>query len=145
MGNICRSPILMAILRKKAEERNIPLRVDSCALTTWYLGQPIDPRMAKAAEGLDLTFDQRARLITEKDFSAFDLILGVDREVVSMLKLLAKEFHYKGTIALATAYSKRFKDQDIHDPYYGQAEQFKKTVVMAEDCCEGILNSLKNL
>lgn len=134
----------MAMLRKKAEEKNLAdrIRVDSCALTVWFLDQPVDPRMMAAAEGRGLNLDHRARLISDKDFSSFDLILAVDREVLGPLQEFAKEQNYQGEVALATAYSKRFKDQDIHDPYYGGPKQFEMTVEMAEDCCEGIIKVL---
>lgn len=144
MGNICRSPVLMAILRKKAEEKNLSDRisVDSCAISGWFLGDPVDPRMVAAAEGRGLILDHSARLLDDSDFSAFDLILAVDREVLRALQAHAREQKYKGKVALATAYSKRFKDQDIIDPYYGGPEQFKKTIEIAEDCCEGIINQM---
>lgn len=144
MGNICRSPILMAILKKMVKDRNLSnrIRVDSCALTTYYLDQPIDPRMAKAAEGRNLLFDHRSRLIAEDDFSTFDLILAVDHEVLQLLQELASGKNYRGNIALVTAYSKRFKDSEMPDPYYGGPDGFEKTVEVAEDACKGIIDSL---
>ncbi len=134
----------MAILQKFAQDRGGAggLRIDSCALTAWFLGQPVDPRMVDAAAALDLRLDHRARLLTDEDFTSFDLLLAVDREVLSHLQILAEKKGYKGQIALATSYSKRFAGQDISDPYYGGPEGFKRTIEIAEDCCTGILDSL---
>ena len=127
------------------KERNLEekIYVDSCALTIWYVGQPIDPRMAEAAKGKGLVYDHRARQIADEDFAIFDHILAVDREVLHFLEELAQEKGGKDKIALATSFSKRFKDLDMHDPYYGGPEGFKKTVEMAEDVCQGLLEYLK--
>ena len=47
----------------------------------------------------------------------------------------------KKKIVLATAFSKKFKNQDIPDPYYDGPEAFDLVIEMAFDACEGILES----
>lgn len=144
MGNICRSPVLAAMLQKMADQQAIAdqLYIDSCALTPWYVGKPTDPRMVTAAVGKGLILDHRARMLSDEDFSLFNWMFAVDREVFSSLEESAKEHNYKGKIALATAYSKRFSGQSIVDPYYGGSEGFLRTIEIAADCCKGILDVL---
>jgi protein-tyrosine phosphatase len=146
LGNICRSPALDAMLHYQAKKRQIDdkLLIDSCALTSFHIDCPMDARMIAAAKekykGASLVFDHRARSISIEDFSKFNLIMAVDREVLTGLRSLNKE--KQNQLLLATTYSKRFKEQDIGDPYYNGPEEFFKTWEMAEDSCKGLLDHL---
>jgi len=143
-GNICRSPLLMAMLRKLAKQRGVEgqIKVDSCALTAWFLGEPVDPRMVVAAQGKSLSLDHRARLIDGSDFARFDLIMPVDHDILTHVQSLAREEGYRGEVCLATTYSRRFNGEEIQDPYYGGPEGFQTTIEMAEDSCLGLLDHL---
>lgn len=142
LGNICRSPALMSELRRQAEKRGLGSKVivDSCAMTSWNIGEPPDHRMRKAALARGLTLEHTARLLRKEDFKAFDLILAVDREVLQLLERSAAHAEVTAQIALATAFSKAFKNEDMLDPYYDAEHAFDRTMVMAEDCCVGILD-----
>ena len=142
-GNICRSPALAAIFESLAKEKGVADRfhIDSMALTTYYLGRPADSRMCKAAEKKGIEIDHIAQLFTPGDFQRFDLVLPVTHEAADVLKDIATSDKDKKKILLATSFSKKFKGQDIPDPYYDGPEAFELVVEMAFDACEGILES----
>lgn len=140
-GNICRSPALAAIFESLAEKQGVADRffIDSMALTTYYLGHSADPRMRKAAEKRQIVIDHIAQLFNPGDFNRFDMIFPVTHEASDVLKDLASSEQDKRKIVMATAFSKKFKDKDIPDPYYDGSEAFELVMEMAFDACEGIL------
>jgi protein-tyrosine phosphatase len=140
-GNICRSPALAAIFETLAKKKRVAdhFFIDSMALTTYYLGKPADPRMCKAAEKKGIEINHIAQLFKPSDFQRFDRVFPVTHEAADVLKDIASSEEDKKKIRLATAFSKKFKDQDIPDPYYDGPEAFELVVEMAFDVCEGIL------
>ncbi len=144
MGNICRSPALMAELHRQALARGIDryLAIDSCAMTAWHVGEPPDYRMRTAALAHGLQIKHTAKLLQKAYFTSFEWVLAVDREVLRLLEQAAQHATVTGKIALATSFSKAFKDQDIADPYYGGEESFDLTMTIVKECCQGILDTL---
>jgi len=144
MGNICRSPALMAELRRQAQARGVDrhLIVDSCALTAWHVGEPADYRMRSAALEHGLEIEHTAKLMQKAYFTSFDWVLAVDREVLYLLEQAAKHATVTSKMALVTHFSKAFKDQDITDPYYGGKKSFDLTIMIVKECCQGILDAL---
>lgn len=140
LGNICRSPAAEGMMLKLAEESGITdLRVDSCGLGDWHIGQLPDERMREAAMDRDIVLTMKARQIHSSDFDRFDLILAASRSVLNELYVHAKTPEAKAKIRLITAFSKAYKDQDIPDPYYKDLADFELVLDMLEDACEGIL------
>lgn len=141
-GNICRSPALAAIFATLAKKKGVADRffIDSMALTTYYLGRQADPRMRKAAAEQQIDINHIAQLFRPSDFQRFDIIFPVTNEAADVLKDLSASEEDKKKILLATAFSKKFKNQDIPDPYYDGSEAFDLVVEMAFDACEGILH-----
>jgi len=141
-GNICRSPALEAIFNSLAKKRGVSDRffVDSMALTTYYIGKEADPRMRQSAKKKQIEIDHIAQLFKPSDFQRFDLVFAVTHDAADVLKDIAGSEEDKKKIVLATAYAKKYKNQDIPDPYYDGKEAFDIVVEMAFDACEGILN-----
>jgi protein-tyrosine phosphatase len=144
MGNICRSPALMAELHRQAKAREVTdrLYVDSCAVTGWHVGEPADYRMCAAALAHGLEIHHVAKIFEKTYFTTFDWVLAVDREVLHLLEQEAKHAVVTSQIALATSFSKAYKDQDIADPYYGGEKSFDLTMIIIRECCQGILDTL---
>jgi len=140
LGNICRSPALEAILRHLAQKKGIQSRlfIDSCAVTSWYVGEQADSRMRATAQGQGIKIDHIARLISPSDFEKFDLILAVNREVLEELKHLAPQ-EFSSKLQLATDFSLNFTGQDIPDPFYGDQVAFDRVMEMGMDVAKGIL------
>ncbi len=143
-GNICRSPALAAIFESLAEKRGVSDKffVDSMALTTYYLGRQAEPRMRLAAGKRQIAIDHVAKLFNPSDFQRFDYLFPATRDAAEVLLELTSTPEDKNKILLATAFSKKFKDQDIPDPYYNGPQSFDRVVEIAFDACEGILDYL---
>lgn len=140
-GNICRSPAFAAVLEDLAQKRGISdhFFIDSMALTTYYIGRPADQRMRRAADKKHITIDHIAKLFKPTDFQRFDTVFAVTNDAADILQDLAPP-EEKHKIILATAYSQKFKNQDVPDPYYDGERAFDLVMEMALDACDGILN-----
>jgi protein-tyrosine phosphatase len=140
-GNICRSPALEAIFNALAKEKGVADRffVDSMALTTYYLGKQADIRMCKAAEKKEIVIEHIAKLFKPTDFQRFDVVFPVTNEAADVLMDIATSEEDKRKIVLVTAYSKKYKNQDIPDPYYDGEKAFDHVMEIGFDACEGIL------
>jgi len=113
LGNICRSPTGQAALA-----RAMPgAVVDSAGTSGWHIGDaPYAPmQIAARAQGLDLG-DQRARQVTARDFTRFDLILAMDAQNLTDLQAIQPP----GATARLALYLEVLADgpRDVPDPYY---------------------------
>jgi protein-tyrosine phosphatase len=140
-GNICRSPAFEAIFNTLAQKKGVADRfyIDSMALTTYYVGKQADSRMCKAAEKKQIQIQHVAQLFKPTDFQRFDVVFPVTNEAGDVLKDIASSEEDKKKIILVTAFSKKFKNQDVPDPYYDGNEAFDHVMEMGFDACEGIL------
>ena len=139
LGNICRSPMAEAVLRRLAEAEGLELEVDSAGTGSWHVGSsPTREGMAAAwARGYDSS-DQRARQVTPHDFHEFDLILAMDRANLSVLERLRPEgahaelrlFHPAG--------------QDVPDPYGGGGADYERTLDLVEEGAREIVARLSD-
>jgi protein-tyrosine phosphatase len=143
MANICRSPALEAALRHLAAEAGLAdqLHTDSCGLGWHHVGEKPSQRMFEEARKRGILIDHQSQQFLPFMFDVYDLILAVNATVVEQIKLQAKNEDEKKKVHLATAYSKRFKDQEIPDPYYLSAG-FDGVMDMILDSCEGILEQV---
>lgn len=143
LGNICRSPLAEGVFGAVVEERRQAHRfvLDSAGTGDWHAGEAPDPRsMAVAARyGIDIS-GQSARRVAERDFSRFDLILGMDRSNVQNLRRIAPaEAH--GRIHLYLDYALGTM-RDVPDPYCGDADGFEKVYRMIREASEALSTRL---
>ena len=145
MGNICRSPTAEAVMRKHLQEHGLSRRVqvDSAGLESYHVGDAPDRRAQAAARqrGYDLS-GLRARRVVREDFAHFDHILAADRSVLNELRRLCPP-EYADRLGLCLDHSRRFKGQDIPDPYYGGSAGFELVMDLLEDACENLLETIK--
>ncbi len=141
VANICRSPALEAALRHLAVEKNCAdqLLVDSCGVGWLHVGEHPDPRTFAAAKKRGILIDHRSQQFQDHFFDEFDYIFVVDREIAEQIKFHARSEEEKKKVHLASAFSRRFKDQEIPDPYYLAGSGFDQVMEMIIDCCEGVL------
>jgi protein-tyrosine phosphatase len=141
MANICRSPAFEGALKHLAAKRGVEgnLYVDSCGLGWSHLGEPPDRRMFESAGKKGVLIDHRAQQFQDSFFDEFDYVFAVNRDIVEQLKLRAVRPEYLAKIKLATAYSARFRDEDVPDPYYEGRAGFDAVMEMALDAAEGFL------
>jgi len=148
-GNICRSPMAEIILRSLAGETPTPggllgerLEVSSAGTGPWHVGEPMDPRAARALTdaGYPDTGHQ-ARQFQTAWLDHLDLVVCLDRRHVETLRGLV------GTGADKLDLLRRFDrsaggDLDVPDPYYGDPEDFRRCRRMIETACRGLADQL---
>jgi protein-tyrosine phosphatase len=147
MGNICRSPSAEGVFRQRL--RNVGLegvvRLDSAGTHAYHIGSAPDPRARTAAakRGYDLS-GLTGRQVTTEDFHEFDLILAMDQENLDNLRRVSP-MNQAHKVRLFLAYSARYKDQEVPDPYYGGPQGFDLVLDMIEDASDGLIAEIRQL
>ena len=131
-------------MRQKLAVSSLGTRVEVASAAThgYHTGEPPDPRTIAAAarRGYDLR-DLRATKFSGADFKRFDWVLALDRRHLAEIERL-KVGHPGWPPMLMTAYSSRFRNRDVPDPYFGNAAGFEQVLEMVEDACDGLLEEL---
>lgn len=125
LGNICRSPLAEALLRRAAEARGLDWEIASGGTANYHTGKPPDPRSVAVARehGLDITA-QRSHHVTADDLEYYDIVFGMDRQNVADLKKLASSVKpgqvQSEKIHLFLEYAGLVESDgpDVFDPYY---------------------------
>lgn len=125
LGNICRSPMAEAALRKLSWDAGIAITVDSAGTGDWHLGQAPDKRAQLVAleHGVDIS-TYRARQVTSHDFLRFDHIFALDPQNLFDLKAIAPGRHGASLELLMNLVPGR-KGTAVPDPYYGDEDEFR--------------------
>lgn len=127
LGNICRSPLAEAALRKAAGEAGLEMEIDSAGTGNWHSGEPPDSRaIATAARhGVDLT-GYRARQVRLADFSRFTTIIAADHQNLAHLQAM-QPADGSAKLALILDMVAGREGQSLTDPYFGDAAGFEET------------------
>lgn len=145
LGNICRSPAAEGVLKHMiAPHPHLKeMRIQSCGMGSWHLGQLPDDRMRAASKARGIDLISRAQMFESDFLNQFDYIFAADHEVLHLLYRMAKTPEQKSKIHLFTAYSVSYHNMDIPDPFYGGDAAFDNVLNMIEDACEGFIASLE--
>ncbi|WP_213155337.1 low molecular weight protein-tyrosine-phosphatase [Neochlamydia sp. AcF65] len=145
LGNICRSPAAEGILRHLINQevalKNV--KVQSCGLGSWHVGQLPDARMRQAASRRGIYLTSQAQAFHQKFLEDFDYIFAADQEILHHLYLQAKSVKQKEKIHLLTAFSQIYHHQNIPDPFYKGDTAFEQVLDMIEEACKGFIEHLK--
>lgn len=145
LGNICRSPAAEGILRHKiAHDPHLnEMRVSSCGMGSWYIGQLPDERMRAVAKMRGVELISRAQVFSPHFLDEFDYIFAADLEILHHLYRFARTPEQKSKIHLFTAFSSCYLNQMIPDPYYQGDSAFDSIFDMIEEACDGFIKHLK--
>lgn len=150
LGNICRSPMGAAVLRREVEAAGLDGRVvvESAGTGGWHVGGPADPRAADALARNGYPTAHTARQFTSGDFARFDLVLAADRSNVDdLLEIAGRAPDPAG--AAAKVHLLRDFDPDapegaeVPDPYYGGEGGFDDVLAMLEAAAGGVVADLR--
>ncbi|MEZ9514554.1 low molecular weight protein-tyrosine-phosphatase [Vibrio splendidus] len=141
MGNICRSPTGEVVLRKKAQQMDIDVTVDSAGTIGFHQGNPTDSRSKSAGENRGYSFKGiTSRKVVMNDFDEFDLILAADKaNLDDLTNQCPAHLQYKLALFLSFGESQY---QEIPDPYYGEGNGFELVLDLIEESSEAILRSM---
>ncbi|SEG32513.1 low molecular weight protein-tyrosine-phosphatase [Vibrio hangzhouensis] len=138
MGNICRSPTGEAVLKARARQMGIDVKVDSAGTIGYHHGNPPDSRAQQAGEARGYSFSGiRARQVTDDDFESFDMILAADKDNLADLKQRCpRHLHHKLSLFLSHGSSEY---NEIPDPYYGGEQGFELVLDLIEEAADSVL------
>jgi protein-tyrosine phosphatase len=127
LGNICRSPLAEAALRREAEALGLDIEVDSAGTGDWHIGQPPDPRARAAAKRNGINIDAlRARQVSRADFEHFDHIIALDAENLRDLERM-KPAGAKARLSQLLDHVTGREGEAVADPYHGEDSHFDET------------------
>jgi low molecular weight protein-tyrosine phosphatase len=126
VGNVCRSPMAVAVLRDRLGRRGVPITVESAGLSA-LVGRAAEP-LAQAVmreRGLDLS-GHRARQLTPEIIRSFELVLVMEARqqpsVEAMLPSARGRVHRIG----------RWGDFDVPDPFGRQRPAYERSLSLIE-------------
>lgn len=141
MGNICRSPMAHGVFQSLVEKHSLQetIGVDSAGTYAYHAGEPPDPRARAVAAQRGYSLEHlRARKVRAPDFTAFDLILAMDRQNHEDLLARCPEPR-KDQVRLLLDFARRTGHEEVPDPYYGGLDGFEAVLDLIEDACSGLL------
>lgn len=120
------------------------IECDSAGTANYHTGNPPDRRMQAAATNRSILMTGSARQFTTADFTAFDLILAMDRENYHNILTLDPQGRYRDKVKMMCDFTTHYPDKEVPDPYYGGADGFDYVIDLLTDACGGLLSELKS-
>ena len=145
LGNICRSPLADALLRKKVKERGLNISIDSAGTANYHVGKSPDRRtqMNALKHGVDMS-ELRARQFSKKDFSTFDFIYVMDKSNLQNVLSLASSQEEREKVRLILDVLENSSYSEVPDPYYGGEEGFELVYNLLDEATHTILEKINN-
>ena len=134
LGNICRSPLAEAALRREAQRLGLEVEIDSAGTADWHVGRPPDRRAIAVARraGVDVS-NLRARQVAPGDFHRFERIVAMDRDNLAALERMRPP-DARADLSLLLDHVDGRSGEDVADPYHGGDDRFDATWA---DVCRG--------
>jgi protein-tyrosine phosphatase len=144
LGNICRSPLGAAIMKKKIRERGLEslIEVDSCGTSNYHIGDNADPRTIASAKKHGVAIDHCARQLTSDDLDHFDFVLAMDKSNYQNILRLAKVSEQSTKVRLMRAFDPVSQGADVPDPYHGGEIGFQEVYEILDRATDGFINFL---
>ena len=145
LGNICRSPLAMALFKQQAKNRGLEdaFLIDSCGTSNYHIGEPPDRRTTLNAEDNGIFIRHRARQLSRDDLSYFDYILAMDAENVRSVNALDPHEEYQEKIKLMRDFDDQYSGSDVPDPYFGGENGFQEVFEILSRSVNNFLDFLE--
>lgn len=140
-GNICRSPIAAAFLKKKYEEKNIEGIVESAGFETATINESPDSRAVEAAKKHDLELKGCSRLFVKNDFDKFDKILVMDTLNYRDVKYLARNKSDEAKIDYAMNILHPGRNQTVPDPIHSGTVNMDSVIDIMDKITDKLIES----
>ena len=139
LGNICRSPVLAAVVAEHARRAGVDWTVDSAGTGDWHVGEGADPRSVASAQrrGYALAA-HRARQLHRDDYRRYDALLAADAANLREIERRSPP-DASARIALALEFAGVASLREVPDPYYGGAAGFEQVIDLAEAVARALL------
>ena len=139
LGNICRSPLAEAALRRRAAEADLDIEIDSVGTADYHVGRAPDPRAIAEAkrQGIDIA-SYCGRQLALEDFARFDHILVMDGDNLADVRAMAPA-DCRATIALLLDVVPGTTGRSVADPYHGSEADFAGTWKEVDAAAEALI------
>jgi protein-tyrosine phosphatase len=140
LGNICRSPLAEAILRRKAIAAGLDWEIDSAGTNGYHIGEAPHPLSQKVARhnGIDIA-SQRARRFTAADFQRFDKIYAMAGDVIDEMRRIAGRQFDQTKVDLLLNEVHPGKNEDVPDPWSGPEPGYHEVYNLIDDAADHIV------
>ena len=140
-GNICRSPMAEFVMKHLVREAGLAdkILVESKALHRDEIGSDTHRGTREVLRAHGIPFSKRrATLMTAADYSAFDIIIGMDTENMNDLDRLTGG-DPDGKVRRLLSYIG--EERDVADPWY--TGNFNETRRILTACCSALLGKIE--
>lgn len=141
-GNICRSPLSEAAMRREAEKRHSAARIRSAGTGHWHIGEPPDRRAQNVARRAGILIENyRAKRLSSDDFHEHSHIIALDTGHLQTLKRLAPE-GTRHKVHLLLDFVPGWEGRSVEDPYYKDEEAFETVWTQVTKACEALAEAI---
>lgn len=146
LGNICRSPLAAAILRKKIRDEGMDSRVevDSCGTSDYHIGDGADARTIASATKHGVPMDHCARQLTASDLDDFDFIFAMDKSNYKNILKLASSRDVEEKVHLMREFDPESSGEEVPDPYHGGDSDFQEVFEILDRSTTSFVQHLKS-
>ena len=138
-GNICRSPIAEAMLKKKYAERHIVGKISSAGFESFNINEPPDIRAQKLAKQNNLILDSRARIFLKSDFDDFNKIYVMDTHEYRDVIDLARNKQDRAKVDYLMNVLEPGKNKTIQDPFASSESDLKTVYKLLDKATDEIV------
>lgn len=138
-GNICRSPLAKALLKKKFKEHGVKGKVDSAGFETYLINEPPDNRIVELGEKYGLKITGKAKIFRKEDFDKYHKIYVMDTQNFRDIKDLARNPVDIAKIDYLMNVLKPGKNQTIGDPFMSGLDKVEDLYDLMDKVTDKIL------
>lgn len=145
LGNICRSPLGAAILKKKVKDKGLDswVEVDSCGTSNYHIGDNADRRTIANAKKHGVLIEHCARQLETKDLDTFDFIFAMDKSNYQNIVRLSNGHAHTQKIRMMREFDPLEKGGEVPDPYHGGEEDFQEVFDILDRSTDSFIEYLR--
>lgn len=141
-GNVCRSPACHGVMQSLVVRKGLKgkVKVDSAGVLDDRLGEKANWRMRWVSFLRGYRLRTRSRLINRLDLDRFDLVIALDRSVLSDLQRIHSRPRCE--LRLLSDFLPDQSPRDVPDPVNRPMRDFRSVLDVIERACPRILDAL---
>ena len=140
LGNICRSPMAEFVMKDLVKKAGLAsqFHIESAATSREEIGNPVYPPARRKLAEHGISCDgHAARQLTNQDYDAYDLLIGMDStNLRDMYRVCGEDCAEKMSLLM----DHTDRPGDVADPWY--TEDFDATWRDVLEGCQGLLDSI---